>query len=1154
MNEVYSAILQTPSYTELMEALEQGRSFDVEGVSESLLPTLLEGMIKPLSRPLMIVTPTEREGRALCHQLRDLGCDVLFMPARDKVYYAVHVVHNETMVERLDAIRALADRRKKSVICSIKSFYDTLLSLDLYRAHTIHLREGEARTPESIVSTLVDAGYTRVSVVETRGEFSLRGGILDVYPSEGNARYRIEFFDDVIDTIRLVDFESLRSKESLSALDIFPAKEILLPNTSLERIADALSEEYKHHASPSHYAHETYPQIIEELRLGVFDREREMLLHLLPPEMRSTTEKECIKAGWSIAMVEPARAAEMIVEERKMQEMDCERYLEGGEILVPQAMTLLDDALLQGRLPEGAVTLRSITPRIGSDLPADGCFSVEPMMTGRRQPDEIASMALDFRCKRAVLYLALAPGPELDAICQSLSDHGISYSSSCCGEVRMTEPRNVPGFYHPAAHAAVLTAYDLQAPVRKKTKASRKTSSLRLTELSSGDYVIHEDHGAGIYRGVVTLEIKGIKRDYLEIDYKGSDKLYVPVENINLIDKYMSREGAKPKIHALDSAQWKSTKERSRKAIEEMARDLVELYAARAQMTGHAFSPDGPWQRDFEDDFPFEDTDSQRLATQEIKNEMESPHPMDRLLLGDVGYGKTEVAFRAAFKAIMDGKQVAFLTPTTLLAEQHYRTALERFGNFPVSIGMVSRFCTPHRIQRTLEALAKGELDMVIGTHRLLSSDVHYKDLGLLIIDEEQRFGVRHKEKMKQLSRNIDALTLSATPIPRTLHMSLSGIRSLSVLEEPPENRIPVQTYVLGMDDRVLSSGIRREMDRGGQVYVLYNDVAHMDAMRAHLLTLVPEASVDMANGQMPERQLEKVFEKFLQREIDVLVTSTIIETGMDIPNVNTLFVLDADRLGLSTLYQLRGRVGRSNRLAYAYFMYRQRQMLSEKASKRLMAIREFTDFGSGYKIAMRDLELRGAGNVLGTRQHGHMADIGYELYRKFLQEAVQKLRGEGVQEEVHTQVDVQVEARIPEHYLDDAEARMEVYRKISALKTEEERCDLIDELIDRYGDVPVSLECLTKVGLLKNIASTCGVERIVQHEHAIKIFYHPSFLDHLDVSKAMEVWKDRLRFDPMRPMLTLKTSDPLRDLEVFFEAVLFNAGTLVYNDHGRET
>ena len=622
----------------------------------------------------------------------------------------------------------------------------------------------------------------------------------------------------------------------------------------------------------------------------------------------------------------------------------------------------------------------------------------------------------------------------------------------------------------------------------KRTKKEKDRETINLGDLEIGSFIVHENHGIGRYEGIEQLDIQGVKKDYLTIRYRNNDKLYISIDQMNLVQKYIGSETVKPKLSKLNSVEWKNTKAKAKKAVEDMAVDLLNLYARRESEKGYGFSKDTVWQREFEDLFPYEDTPGQASSSIEIKRDMEKQKPMDRLLCGDVGYGKTEVALRAAFKAIMDGKQVAILVPTTILAQQHYNTMVERFKDFPINVGLLSRFRTPRLQKLTIEALSQGNVDIVVGTHRLLSKDVKFKKLGLLIIDEEQRFGVKHKETLKELKTNIDVLTLTATPIPRTLHMSLVGIRDMSVIEDPPEERYPIQTYVVEYNPQMIRDAILKEISRGGQVYFVYNRVGTIDKVANEIRKLVPEASVGIGHGQMGERQLEKVMMDFLDKEYDVLVCTTIIETGLDIPNVNTIIVYDADKMGLSQLYQLRGRVGRTNRVAYGYFTYQPNKVLTEVSEKRLRAIKEFTEFGSGFKIAMRDLEIRGSGNLLGLQQHGNIEAIGYDLYVKFLGAAIRRLKGEKVEEEIETTVDIQIDSFLPEDFIRDEELKIEIYKKISVIENKEDYSELLDELIDRFGDIPKEIENLMNVSLIKSTANRNKIKNLIQVGDKLRI------------------------------------------------------------------
>ena len=689
------------------------------------------------------------------------------------------------------------------------------------------------------------------------------------------------------------------------------------------------------------------------------------------------------------------------------------------------------------------------------------------------------------------------------------------------GEIMTAYGHVAEGYEYPMLKFTVIAETDIFGKVKKKKKRKsyegRKIQSF--SELKPGDYVVHENHGLGIYQGIEKIEVDKIAKDYMKISYAKGGNLYIPATQLDLIQKYASADSKKPKLNRLGTQEWTKTKKRVRGAVKEIAKDLVQLYASRQEQEGYQYGEDTVWQREFEEMFPFEETEDQLLAIEAVKRDMQSRRIMDRLICGDVGYGKTEIAIRAAFKAVQEDKQVVYLVPTTILAQQHYNTFVQRMRDFPVRIDLMCRFRTPAQQKKTVEDLKRGLVDIVIGTHRVLSNDMKFKDLGLLIIDEEQRFGVQHKEKIKKLKENVDVMTLTATPIPRTLHMSLIGIRDMSVLEEAPNDRMPIQTYVMEYNDEMVREAIERECSRQGQVYYVYNRVEDIAEITARIQKLVPEVTVAYAHGQMKEHQLEKIMYDFINGEIDVLVSTTIIETGLDISNVNTMIIHDADRLGLSQLYQLRGRVGRSNRMAYAFLLYRRDKMLKEVAEKRLSAIREFTDLGSGFKIAMRDLEIRGAGNLLGAQQHGHMEAVGYDLYCKMLNEAVKHLKGEMEEETYTTTMDLNVDAFIPDSYIPNEYQKLDIYKRIAAVETEEEMEDMVEELIDRFGDIPKKVETLLEVAGLKALAHSLYVTSVEQKgERFTFVMYEKAKVHPERIPGLLEEFKGALSFKTDTP------------------------------------
>lgn len=1120
MDKLLERIKKEPVLESFLRAYKDGMSALISGVGDEFLDYLIT-LVAGEDRPFFAVFPTEAEAKQFVDRINEEEIVCEYMPPREKIYYEIKVIDDKVQKDRLSVFQRMINGEVKLIALSLFTLYDFNLNLDFYRDKIIKIKKGDRFNFEELVSMLISSGFKREPEVSSRGEFSLRGDIVDIFPICGDGLVRIEFFDDEVDTIRLVDSDSRLSTEYIDEVEIFPSEELIIDDYTKKSLIDGILQDLEKKENREDY--KKFDIILEKLRDDSYSSEREILFSYFPEELKVRTF-DLVK-DYNILFIYPDLAKKEILSYYEYLDMELSHLYLSHEIM--------DEDIYGDRLfePDAIKEIKNRSFYV-SGLPynindvLNFELKIKSVPKYGRDFNEIFKDISKYENEKYRIYLSASDDVKIKAVEESFLEHGFPYTYEDSDEnnIVITKKSISNGFVLPSINLVVFGDLNIFGfgEKRGKRKKSKSSSNLRIQDINVGDYVIHEDHGVGEYNGVKTLDIKGVRKDYLEILYKDKDKLYLPVENINQIDKYTSKEGAKPRIYGLDSIQWKKTKEKTRKAINEMAKELIELYAVRSKKEGFQFSKDTEWQHEFEDSFKYVETEGQLMAIDEIKADMESKKPMDRLLLGDVGYGKTEVALRAAFKAIMDGKQVAMLTPTTLLAEQHTKTAEERFKNFPVKIRNLSRFRTKKEIDKTVKDLAMGQVDMVIGTHRLLSKDVKFKDLGLLIIDEEQRFGVKHKERIKSLADDVDVLTLSATPIPRTLSMSLSGIRSMSVIEEPPHNRIPVQTYVLEYNENIIRSAVLKEINRGGQIFFLYNDVKSMEVIKGKLEELIPEARFFIANGQMSERELEDVFYRFENKESDVLITSTIIETGMDLPNVNTLIVYNSDRFGLSTLYQLRGRVGRSNRLAYAYFTYDKSRSISEKAIKRLMAMKEFTDFGSGYKIAMRDLELRGAGNVLGLSQSGHMAEVGYELYMKYLNYAIGELQGKPVRETLNTKIDFMVESAVPEGFIEDTYIRMELYRRISNIQTFKEKDDLTDEIIDRFGDIPEALINLLNIGLIKNIASKHFVKSIIENNNIIKIDYAPEMLDDVDMAKLLKDFPDGLRFDSKLPIIRI--------------------------------
>ncbi|WP_287492643.1 transcription-repair coupling factor [Sellimonas sp.] len=1026
-------------------------------------------------RRILYILADEEKAKEVLEEYQFLDGEVLFYPAKDFLFYRADIRGKYLVKQRMEVFRALKEEENVTVITTIGALMDGVRPPLKIDEEVFSVRTGETSDLEELVQRLSAMGYDREVQIEGPGQFAVRGGIVDIFPLTEEMPVRIEFWDDEIDSIRTFDAQTQRSIENREEITVYPAR-------------DEADEQ-------------------EEVSFLRYFRPEETLLFLDEPA-RLYERGEVIEE-------EVRQARERREEEEKLPEGEKDiRIFPVHEIagLINQYHSIGFTAL-EGKVKEFLV--RDVYSILAKNVnPYNSSF-------------EVLTRDLK-RLKRNGYRVILLSGSRTRArrLAEDLRDYDLNsfYDEDPerlvkPGEILVSYGHVAVGYEYPMLKFTVISETDIFGKKKKKKRRriyeGEKIQSF--TDLKPGDYVVHENHGLGIYQGIEKIEIDRIEKDYMKISYAGGGNLYIPATQMDLIQKYASADAKKPKLNRLGGQDWERTKTRVRKAVQVIARDLVELYAARQEKEGYAYEPDTVWQKEFEEMFPFEETDDQAAAIEETKKDMESHKIMDRLICGDVGFGKTEVAIRAAFKAVQENKQVAFLVPTTILAQQHYNTLVQRMKDFPVRVDLMCRFRTPSQQKKTLEDLKKGQVDILVGTHRILSQDVCFKDLGLLVIDEEQRFGVQHKEKIKKLRENVDVLTLTATPIPRTLHMSLIGIRDMSVLEEAPMDRMPIQTYVMEYQDEMVREAIVRELSRQGQVYYVYNKVKDIAEITARVQSLVPEANVAYAHGQMREHQLERIMYDFINGDIDVLVSTTIIETGLDISNANTMIIHDADKLGLSQLYQLRGRVGRSNRMAYAFLLYRRDRLLREVAEKRLTAIREFTDLGSGFKIAMRDLEIRGAGNLLGEAQHGHMEAVGYDLYCKMLNEAVKNMKQGTSQEEAAsftTTVDLNVDAFIPASYIPDEYQKLDIYKRIALIETEEEMDDMMEELIDRFGDIPKKVQKLILIARLKAFAHSVYVTSIEQKGQTLKItMYERAKVRGEEIPKLLERRKGELVF-----------------------------------------
>ena len=1131
-------LLELQEYDNLVQALKSGKGpLQVTGTLDSQKVHLMYelGEASAFSWKL-VVTYDDTRAKEIYDDLRSFTSRVWLYPAKDLLFYSADIHGNLMARQRIAVLRRLMEDREGVVVTTMDGLMDHLLPLKYLREQSITVESGQVIDLDVWKERLIAMGYERVAQVDGMGQFSIRGGIVDIFPLTEEVPVRIELWDDEVDSIRTFDLESQRSVEQLENITIYPAAEVVLSADQLAAGIRRLEKEEKtyekalreqHKPEEAHRIH----TIIGELRSGLDEGWRigglDAYIRYFCPDTVSFLEY--FPQGESVIFLdEPARLKEKgETVELEFRESMVHR-LEKGYLLPGQTELLYPAAEILARMQKPyAVMLTGLDQKLPG-MKVNQKFSIDVKNVNSYQNSfEILIKDLTRWKKEGYRVILLSASRtrasrlasdlreyDLRAYCpdgregESGNAGGEGAGSADTGNpgavntsVRKVRPGEIlvtygnlhRGFEYPLLKFVFITEGDMFG-VEKKRKRRKKTNYQgkaiqSFTELSVGDYVVHEEHGLGIYKGIEKVERDKVIKDYIKIEYGDGGNLYLPATRLESIQKYAGAEAKKPKLNKLGGTEWNKTKTRVHGAVQEIAKDLVKLYAARQEKAGFQYGTDTVWQREFEELFPYDETDDQMDAIDAVKKDMESRRIMDRLICGDVGYGKTEVALRAAFKAVQDSKQVVYLVPTTILAQQHYNTFVQRMKDFPVRVDMLSRFCTPARQKRTLEDLRKGMVDIVIGTHRVLSKDMQFKDLGLLIIDEEQRFGVAHKEKIKHLKENVDVLTLTATPIPRTLHMSLAGIRDMSVLEEPPVDRTPIQTYVMEYNEEMVREAINRELARNGQVYYVYNRVTDIDEVAGRVQALVPDAVVTFAHGQMREHELERIMADFINGEIDVLVSTTIIETGLDISNANTMIIHDADRMGLSQLYQLRGRGGGSNRTSYAFLMYKRDKLLREEAEKRLQAIREFTELGSGIKIAMRDLEIRGAGNVLGAEQHGHMEAVGYDLYCKMLNQAVLALKGETLEEDSYdTVVECDIDAYIPGRYIKNEYQKLDIYKRISAIETEEEYMDMQDELMDRFGDIPRSVENLLKIASIRALAHQAYVTEVVINRQEVRL------------------------------------------------------------------
>lgn len=1083
----------------------------------------------------VIVTYNEIRAKEIYEEYKFYDRNVLLYPAKDLIFFQADIHGNRLITERVKVLRRLCEGRPFTMVTTFAALMAPQVQWDLEK-DTILVEKHKAVEETGLAAQLSAMGYERTYQVEAPGQFSIRGGIIDVFDLTEENPYRIELWGDEVESIRSFDILSQRSIEQLSGVRIYPATEFVLDGEALKKgmvkleQEAAVREKLFREEMKTEEAHRIKTQVAQlkeqlvefqavtnlEGYIRYFCGSLESLPEILQHMGRG---KLCFYLDEPVRIWEHASAVEAEFRESMTHRA------EKGYILPGQMDLLYGPEQIAARLQHSPVVTIAVMEQKNPLFKPDRRFDIQAKSMSSYN-NSFEALVKDLkRYKKNNYRVLLLSGSRTRArrLAEDLRDQELAavYTEDPIREVQAGEVLTYyghvnKGFEYPMLKFVVLSESDIFGAEKKKKK-KRQYEGQKIndfSELKVGDYVVHENHGLGIYKGIEKVEVEKVVKDYLKIEYRDGGNLYILATGLDVIQKYASADAKKPKLNKLGTKEWEKTKTKVRGAVDEVAKDLVELYAIRQQSEGFQYGRDTVWQKEFEEMFPFEETQDQLQAIEDTKSDMESRKIMDRLICGDVGYGKTEVAIRAAFKAVQEGKQVVYLVPTTILAQQHYNTFVQRMKDFPVRVDLLCRFRTAGEQKKTIEDLKKGFVDIVIGTHRVLSADVVYKDLGLLIIDEEQRFGVTHKEKIKKLKENVDVLTLTATPIPRTLHMSLIGIRDMSVLEEAPGDRMPIQTYVMEYNEEMVREAIVRELARDGQVYYVYNRVSNIADIAAGLQALVPEAAVAFAHGQMHEHELERIMYDFISGEVNVLVATTIIETGLDISNVNTMIIHDSDNMGLSQLYQLRGRVGRSNRTAYAFLMYKRDKLLKEVAEKRLAAIKEFTDLGSGFKIAMRDLEIRGAGNLLGQKQHGHMEAVGYDLYCKMLNEAVKNLKGIHTISDFITTVDMDVDAFIPGEYIVNEVQKLDIYKRIAGIENGKERDDMKDELLDRFGTIPESVDNLLRIALIRVAAHKLYMTEIKGKNERIQFTFRPDArINPAGIPALIKKYKDRLNF-----------------------------------------
>lgn len=1151
MKFLKNVVSNSSSYQAILDSIKhKNMPIALTGLSLIHKSHIIYSLCTEQKRRAFVVAADESEAQRMANDLQSMGLNSFIYPLRDFNFCDVDGKSREYEHKRLNVLLNIINNKSDIIITCIDASLQYTIPKSILKEKTIVLKVSETIPAEKIINVLVSCGYERYDQVEGEGQFSSRGGILDFFPPDSHNPVRIEFWGDDIDTISYFDVETQRRIESIDEIVLSPSTEIIVEDKQsiikdLENISSSLK------AQSALKAKLILDSEIDKFKNNILPGSIDKFISIV--YKKPSTLFDYIESNDIIFISETAKIKDRIKSVTWQWEQDLEDYLSQG-ILCKNLVNFSEDYIYAlEKFKEHDLIYMDTFFHSTYDLNINNTinFNAKNLSTWNG--------SIKLLCEDLTSYMndnyscVVLAGTKKSAInvAEDLKQNNINAEfqdkliEPVKGKVTVIPGALSSGFEYPDIHFSLITYSHVFNSPKKKNKRPKNTKELyNLSDLNIGDYVVHSAHGIGIFEGIHKMKVHNITKDYIKIKYAKGDTLYVPVTQLDLVSKYIGpKEDNRVKINRLGGSEWKKSKARVKTAVKDIAKELIKLYSERMQSEGHAFPQDSEWQRDFESHFEHEETPDQIRCIQEIKEDMERKSPMDRLLCGDVGFGKTEVALRAAFKCVTDSKQCALLVPTTILAWQHFQTISKRFEGYPIKIEILSRFRTPKQQKEIIKKIKSGEIDLIVGTHRLVQKDVEFNDLGLVIIDEEQRFGVAQKERFKTLDKNVDILTLSATPIPRTLNMAMSGIRDMSTLEEAPQDRYPVQTYVLEHDPVIINEAIKRELRRGGQVFYLHNKVESIERTAASIQLQIPEASVGFGHGKMNESELSEVWRKMIDQEINVLVCTTIIETGIDLPNANTLIIENADQMGLSQLHQIRGRVGRSSRHAYAYFTFKRNKILSDISQKRLSAIREFTEFGSGFKIAMRDLEIRGAGNILGAEQHGNMEDVGYDMYLKLLNDAVNEEKGEKTNKyEIECLVDLNIQAHIPESYISNLNQRLDIYKRISNIRSEADSLDVLDELIDRFGDVPSSVKGLIDIALVRTHAASLGIYEIKQLNETINLYIKQ--IDMNQISKIIKTSKNKIMVNAgSKPYISIKVegnSNPINILQETLKLAIY--------------